>query len=403
MNRPLLAILIFLVLNVNVSGQARGGGGATGGGTGGSTGGGSTGGRGSTGVPSYPSAPNPRFDGPDAIPRTLFIMGKVVVSDGSPLSDRAAIQSNCRGAVRTEAYTDAKGNFSFQLNNGTNRGLSEIGPASDSASTVNFPRTGRSGNSGDPRDCELSAVVSGYTSQIVDLRTKNLDIGNLDVGRVVVHRMGAAPGATISAKQVPESARKDYFKGLEEKQKGKMDSARDKFQKAVAEYPEYAEAWLELGRVQSAQNDPAAAKESFQKSIAAESNSLPAYQELAQIAAKGKQWQDLANITDQMLKIDSHTYPEFWFYNGVSKYYLGKVDEAQNSVTQGIKLDGAHRIPKMEYVLGVIMMQKGDNTSAAEHFHKFLALAPNSPEAADTQKKLEVVEKASVDPAAPKP
>jgi tetratricopeptide (TPR) repeat protein len=398
-------ILIFctvLIFSISLSLSAQKPGGGGGGGTGGGTTGGSRPSN-NTNNPSIPRPTNPNLD-TDMNPRIFYILGKVVTSDGSPLSDRASIQSNCRGNVKTEGYTDAKGNFSFEFDNsqGGNR-FSEVGPASDSSTSIAMPNQMQRGNGRNPRDCDLQAVLPGFTSQIVDLGTKSYDFGHLDVGRIVVRRMGTVEGATISAKPVPENARKDYFKGLEEKQKGKLDSAKEKFQKAVNEYPEYAAAWVELGRVQNSQNDPTSAKQSFHQSVTADSTYLPAYQELAQIAAKEKSWQDLADATDQMVRLDPSGHPEFWYYNCVAKYYLGKTDEAQNSVTQGIRVDPGHRIPKMEYVLGIILMRKGDRAGAAEHLKQYLAIAPNGPDAADAQKQLQEVEKASTETPVAKP
>ena len=389
---PRLLFSMILLLSVSLAAQTKPGGG--GGGTGGGTGGGGSRPGSNTGTSSIPRSPDPNFGIGDTNPSVFYILGKVVASDGTPLSDRAAIQSNCRGRVRTEAYTDSKGNFAFEFGSNRNQ-ASEIGSASDSPSIVQFPNQMQRSTYRELRDCELTAVISGFTSQIVDLAAKDHDIGRLDVGRIVVQRLAKVEGATISAKPVPEAARKDYFKGLEEKQKGKLDKAQEKFQKAVQEYPEYASAWLELGRVQNAQKDPAAARESFRKSIAADSAALPPYQELAQLQAQDKQWQDLADTTDQMIKIDPNNYPQFWFFNGVSKYYLHRMDDAESAMVQGIKIDSAHKVPKMEYVLGVIRMQKGDRAGAAEHLHKFLALVPTGPEADDAQKKLQLVENAS--------
>jgi tetratricopeptide (TPR) repeat protein len=205
----------------------------------------------------------------------------------------------------------------------------------------------------------------------------------------VVHRIGKVSGATISAKPLPESARKEYFKGLDEKGKGRLDAAGQRFRKAVDEYPQYAAAWLELGRVQNVQNDVTSARQSFQHAISADPSLLPAYQELAQREAQDKDWQELAITTDQMLKLDAQNRPEFWFYNCVSKYHLGDLDAAEKSALEGIKIDNTHRVPKMEYVLGVILLQKGETSSAVEHLHKYLALNPNGPDAADAQKKLQ--------------
>lgn len=343
-------------------------------------------------TPSHPAAPaDPHLDGPDAIPRFLRVSGRVVPSDGSPLEDRAAIQSNCKGTVKTETYTDAKGNFSFDFGDTRSQALGSIPGGNDSASASLSSREITRNDPRDPRDCELTAVLASFTSQTVSLIEGNSSFGHLDVGHIVVHRIGNK--SPVVSNPVPESARKEYFKGLEEKAKGKLDSAGQRFRKAVDDYPSYAAAWLELGRVQNARNDPASARQSFQHAITADSSLLPAYQELAQSEARGNDWGALAATTDQMLKLDAQNYPEFWFYNCVSKYHLGDLDAAKKSALEGVKVDGARRVPKMEYVLGIILWQTGDNASAAEHLHKYLSLSPNGQDAQDAEKKLQDIEK----------
>ena len=47
--------------------------------------------------------------------RPMFLSGRVVVEDGTPLTDAAMIQSICRGNIRNEGYTDRKGAFSVEL------------------------------------------------------------------------------------------------------------------------------------------------------------------------------------------------------------------------------------------------------------------------------------------------
>ena len=339
---------------------------------------------------SIPSAiPDPHLDGPDAIPRFLRVSGRVVPDDGTPLLDRAAIQSNCNGTVKTETYTDSKGNFSFDFSDTRGQVMTSVPAAHDSSPVSMAPGDMRRNDPRDPRDCQLTAVLASFTSQTLDLRARNFTLGHLDVGHIVVHRIGTVSGATISAKPIPEAARKDYFKGLEEKSKGKIDAARQSFRKAIDEFPQYAAAWLELGRIQNAQNDVRSGRESFQHAISADPSLLSAYQELAQTEAQGKDWQALAVTTDQMLKLDAQNHPEFWFYNCVSKYHLGDIDSATRSGLEGVKVDSAHRVPKLEYVLGIIFLQKGDASAAAEHLHTYLRINPNGPDAADAQKKLD--------------
>jgi tetratricopeptide (TPR) repeat protein len=325
----------------------------------------------------------------------LYVSGKVVADDGNPITDEVLIQSNCEGNVRTEGYTDRKGTFSFEFGNTKDRILSETGLATDTTTNANFPGDMRRNNPRDWRKCELKAVSSGFTSQVVDLSTKPQAFGNVNIGNIALHRIVPVQGLTISANaaQAPVEARKHYEKGLDEKNKGNLEGADQQFRKAVDAYPKYAVAWLELGRVQIAKKDIAGARQSFQQSIAADDKLLGPYQELTQLAAHDKQWQEVADTTDHLLKLNPANFPEFWFYNCVAKYQLGNLDGAENSARQGVKIDTEHRIPKMEYVLGQLLVAKGDYPGAAEHLHEYLRLLPNGPDAADAQKKLDEVEK----------
>jgi tetratricopeptide (TPR) repeat protein len=303
--------------------------------------------------------------------------------------------------VRAEGYTDSKGTFSIQFSNKEFGGASL---ASETPTTHLDTSAIRQNTPRDWRDCELKAVLSGFVSQAVDLGVRTPAIGNTNIGTIVLHRVAAVEGLTISATSVraPDKARKDYEKGLEERKNGKLDSAQEKFQKAVEGYPQYAEAWLELGRVQAQKNDVASARQSFHRSIAADSKFISPYRELAQLAGHDKRWQELADTTDQLLKLNALNFPEFWFYNCVAKFHLENFDAAENSARQGIKIDTERRIPKLEYVLGTILAQKSDYQGAAEHLHKYLSLSPNAPDAADTKKKLEEVEKLSAASPTPK-
>ena len=337
-----------------------------------------------------PHFPNPRTDGPDTLPRVLYVSGKVVIDDGAPISDRVLIESNCEGTVKTEGYTDKKGAFSFEFANTRNRVLSEAGLASDAQAGATSPTMIRENAPRDWRKCELKAVSSGFTSKIVDLGTNPPAFGNVNIGNIVLHRMVPVEGVTISANtaQAPAGAKKNYEKGLEEKKKGNLDSAQQEFRKAVDTYPQYAVAWFELGRVQIEVKDIAGARKSFHQSIAADAKLMGPYQELAQLAARDKQWQEVADTTDQLLKLNSADFPEFWFYNCVSKYHLGNLDAAVNSGLQGLRVDREHRIPKMEYVLGAILAQKHDYPGAAQHLRNYLVLSPDGSDAAEARRQL---------------
>jgi tetratricopeptide (TPR) repeat protein len=340
---------------------------------------------------------------PDStLPNMVGVSGKVALDDGTSLKDRALIQSDCHGVITAEGYTDTKGAFSIQF---TNKEPNQASTASETPTTRVDPSTIRYDTPRNWRDCDLRAVLPGFVSQVVALGSRTPSFGNTDIGTIQLHRLSAAEDLTVSATsaRAPGDARKDYEKGLEDTKNGKLDSAQEKFQKAVQAFPQYAAAWLELGRVQAQKNDTAGARQSFHQAIAADGRFISPYRELASLAGHDKQWQELADTSDQLIKLNALDFPEFWFSNAVAKFHLQNYDAAENSARQGIKIDPQHRIPKLEYVLGIIEAQKGDYQGAGEHLRKYLSLSPSAAEAADTRKKIEDVERLSAAAPAPKP
>jgi hypothetical protein len=114
------------------------------------------------------------------------------------------------------------------------------------------PQGGRPSNDRFSSDCQLQAVLPGFTSQIVEL-SGYPDEQMFNVGNIVLHRMKHVEGFTISASTAaaPPDARKAFQKAREDESKGKMEDAEKKLEKAVAVYPGFAVAWVELGRVQA--------------------------------------------------------------------------------------------------------------------------------------------------------
>lgn len=332
----------------------------------------------------------------------MFLSGKVVVDDGTPLTDAAIIQTICRGNVRNEGYTDSKGTFSVDLSSRAQAAM--VGAADESGARGN-PLSGSS-NTGsgtrDLRDCDLQAVLPGFTSQQVELASKLTDFGNADVGRIVLHRIGHVEGFTISATSAmaPGKAKKLYEQGREDGKKNKWDAAEQKFSKAVEVYPKYAVAWYELGRVQLQKNNLEGAKNSFHQSIAADHTYISPYEQLAQMAMQAKQWKDVSDNTDELLKLNSVSFPQYWLYNSVANYYLQDFDKAQKSAESGMNIDPRHQVPKLEYMLGMVLAQKHDYQNALLHVRNYIRMVPNAPDAELAQKQATELERLSGSPAA---
>ena len=225
---------------------------------------------------------------------------------------------------------------------------------------------------------------------MIELASKANDTGNADIGTIILHRLAKVDGLTISVTSAaaPGKAKKEYEKGREDEAKSKWDSAREHFARAVDIYPKYAVAWNELGRMQLQKDDVAEATDSFQKSIAADSKFINPYGGLVTIGLKGQQWKQVAELTDKILAMNPVDFPQYWLDNSLANYFLGGLDAAQKSAERGLATDPHHRVPRLEYTLGMILARKKDYAAALTHVQNYLKLLPDAPDRGPVEKQI---------------
>ena len=335
----------------------------------------------------------------------VFVTGKVVLDDGTELTEPAVIQTICQGRRHSETYSDSHGSFSFQFGDPRQGAAASISDASSSnmavrSSTQSMP---------DLRDCQLQAELAGFSSQTVELNNRTGLMNSVDVGRVPLHRLAHVDGTSISVTSAlaPAAAKKAFEKGLEQEKKNKSEDAQKSFEKAVQIYPRYATAWYQLGCLQlhtvlinqaqsDAQNQAAqAAKHSFEQSVAADAKYVNPYDGLAQLAMVARDWHNVIDITAKLVSLNPVNFPNAYYDSAVANYNLKNFDDAEKSALQGIRMDERHRIPKLQYLLALILLQKQNYQAASEHMQLFLSLA-KQPEDLDLGKKgLAEIEKSS--------
>src|SRR5882724_3131735 len=375
----LLVVFALLVFTLSTSAQTRPGAGPT-----------------KPPTPSRPPQPPPSLGTP--VRGSIYLSGRVVLDDGSELTEPAAIQTICKGQKRTVAYSDFHGGFSFEL--GSQNPMADVAGMTDAETDTSWSDTMTSRSRAaqrDYRDCELQAVLPGFSSELIQLSSKIFDFGSIDIGRVALHRLAHVDGLTISVTSAlaPGAARKAFEKGREQEKKSQWDKARESFEKAVQLYPQYAVAWYELGRVQQQDKNMTGARQSFDQARAADPKYVSPYNALAQVAASEKRWPDVVEITDKLLKLDPVDFPEAWLWNSVGNYVGQNFEAAENSARQGLKLDEAHRIPKLEYLLGMLLMRKQDYAGASQHMQQYLSLATQPAELDEARKQLAEIERHS--------
>jgi len=339
----------------------------------------------------------PSMNNPDPMAnQRAFISGKVVLEDGTKITEPAGIQTICRGRKQTVTHTDSHGNFSFEF--GDRMGAAVAGMSNADADSSWSPASPSGGGSQrDWRDCELQADLPGFTSQAIELSSKMSTFETTDIGRLVLHRVGHVEGLTISATSAmaPKDAQKAYEKGHDKAGKQKWDEAQPLLEKAVQIYPKYAVAWFDLGRIQLQKNAMADARHSFEQSIAADPKYVSPYRGLAELDTQQKQWQPLVTVTDQLLALNPVSFPDAWLRNALGNYYLGNFAAAEKSARQGMKVDDSHQLSKLEYLLGIILIQEREYAEAGTHIQNYIKVATQPSEIEEAQKQLAEVTRLS--------
>jgi Tfp pilus assembly protein PilF len=314
------------------------------------------------------------------------LVGRVAMEDGGAPPDRIEIQSVCGGISRRETYTDKKGGFNIGALGGTDLGVVQDA-AGGAQSRVGATRDNPFG------DCTLRAVLTGYKSDVVSLG--NRQSGNPDVGTLVLHKAGAStsPNTTATSEKAPRDAKKAFDIGEEAMRNRKPDEAILNLQKAVAIYPQYALAWLDLGRLQAAKNDTGAARKSFEAAVRADPQFAPPFMQIMMLDARISDYKALAESSERFLKVDPVGYPAAYVYNSIANLNLQNVAAAEKSAREGQKVDIKHENPKLWWLLGGILANRGEFSAAVEEYRKYLEYAPSASDAASTRAMLAEVEK----------
>ena len=342
----------------------------------------------------------------------VLLTGRVLLENGSPPPDPAKIELVCNSIAHSEGFTDAQGYFGIQF--GSTAAVSQDADEHDrlSPSVAAPTQTAPSGNgveagasiTSDKKllDCDLRAVLTGYRSQSVPLKTLHL-MENPDIGVIAIRPNGAqGDGAVVTAQSlaVPNQARRLFERARAELRTGRTDPAKLNLEKAVAIYPEFAEAWCELGKLQAASGGLDAAHASFERARHADPNLVDAYLQLATLAMWNRKWQEVADLSAKALDLDPVDYPQLFLYAAMANYNLRKTETAARNIERARALDSRHTFPEIEYMAGVIMADRKDYAAAAAHLRVYLQLAPDADDAGSARSRLAEAEKMTAQPAA---
>jgi tetratricopeptide (TPR) repeat protein len=299
---------------------------------------------------------------------SLYFEGKVAMASGNLPWDPIPVIVTCNGVVRYDTHTDSKGAFEIEAA----AKESEVAPGQTSSKRLTPAQL---------IGCTVRAALEGFESSTLTIQNRSI-VDNPDIGTISLHLGEKATGYAVSTTtaSAPKDALKYYDKAHSEATGRHLDSAQHDLEKAVQAYPQFAEAWYQLGKIDEVLK-PQDASAAFSKAVAADPLLSPPYEHLAQLAAQQKKWQEVVDATDHSLKLDPAGNPIIWYLSAVGNYNLGNRTVAEANANTSLAMDPSHVAPNTEQLLAVMLAAKGNYAGALEHLQNCLTYSPPGPNA----------------------
>src|SRR5262249_10303944 len=278
------------------------------------TGGGTTGGGGSSTPPASVDPAKMMNRDMDTLRKTGRagdrLTGNVTVGGGSVPWDPIAVTVDCDGKERYATTTDGKGFFAINS-------LDDRGPNTVKA---------------DPKPagwqyvgCSVRAALPGFNSSSLTIGNRGLD-DSTNIGTIKLTREENSGGSAVSSTtaSAPKDAAKSFEKARAAWLENKPANAIKELQKAVQAYPQFAEAWYQLGRLQEASSPPEAAN-AFTKAVTADPKYVSPHVQLALLGSAAQRWQDVADGARRGLDLGPRGAPRLRYYNALGEFHRQSV------------------------------------------------------------------------------
>lgn len=330
----------------------------------------------------------------------FVVSGDVRLEDGTAPPDAVQIDRVCSGRAIAAGHTDTMGHFTFSVETGHNAAVTaDAGAPTAQASDLNKALNASSSQYSNPistalRDCEIQAVLSGFHTGSVPLAVHDTsDSGR--IGTIILHPLSRSGSLTVSATTAaaPAAARRAYDKGLESAVKEKWDVAESELTKAVTIYPKFAIAWYQLGQVRQKRNAQAGAIQAWDEARKQDPKYIKPYEVLAAVADRQQDWAAAEQYSRVWLQLDPDDFPAAYLINAIANARLNRVDVAELAARSGLRVDKDRKVPRLDYVLGLILMQKQQYAESATYFRAYLELAPNARDAATVREQVAKLER----------
>src|SRR5712692_5643655 len=296
-----------------------------------------------------------------------FIKGQVRYENGQP-ADHVVVRLRSERIVFTdERTTDDMGKFTFD-------GLVP--------STYHLTIEGQGFR---PYSSDLDISVSKMAIEQITLR--------LDKGPDAKAVPGQGPAGSLNARiaQIPAEARKEFDAGKQRMQAQDAIGSAQHFQKAIALYPQYAEAYQLLGVVHLEGGKFQEAEPELEKSVEIEPNMSTAHFALGVCRNLMAKYPEAETALLRGLELDPEA-ADGHYELAKTYWVLGQWQDAEPHAQKAVALKPNDGPPHV--LLGDIALRKRDPQGALKEYQEYLRLEPKGPMAEGTRTMVDKIEQA---------
>jgi Flp pilus assembly protein TadD len=201
------------------------------------------------------------------------------------------------------------------------------------------------------------------------------------VKRLSPAEVATTPGGNISvaALKIPAKARKEWQKGIQAAQQQEMVRAIEHFRKATELYPQYADAYNDLGAACMQVHDYACSREAFTRALSVDEHAARTYSNFARLKMDERDVAGAEALLRKAIAIQPLN-PEVLTMLAITQLEQGEYDEALANARK------VHSVPHKEYgmahyVAARALEAKKMPAEAIAEYDLFLKEAPQNPNA----------------------
>ncbi len=303
----------------------------------------------------------------------MIFHGKVTLEDGSPPGHLVLIQRTCEGADQSIPEGVASGKTGDYL---VTLRLNELGQVQSSLDMYSI------------LPCVLEAELKGYVSSRIDL-TNRLTLLNTRLPTIILTPKSHTTTAFNSNVNVPHAASRNWSLAIKQLTERNWAAAEAPLRAVVEAAPAFPSGWAALGTLYGNLGKAEEASKALGRAVELDPKPLANYLALTRAQVDIKDWKDADATAHSLIERDTrHTYVEAYFLDSIALYQLHDFDNAEARIHDAIRLDKLRELPRVEYVLGLILEAKKDYAGAEQHLKNYVQQHPHAKEVAKVNERL---------------